>query len=119
MRERIRDKERLEHMLGAMQIISNGMQTYSIEQIKNEPIVYYGFVKQVEIIGEAAYMLTKEFRGGHTEVPWNKIEGMRHVLVHGYYAINPQQLLRVITDDLPILRPQIERYIAEEEINLE
>jgi len=114
MRERIRDKERLEHMLNAMQVISNGIQTYSIEQIQKEPIVYYGFVKQVEIIGEATYMLTKEFRETHTEVPWNKIEGMRHVLVHGYYAINPQQLLRVIMEDIPALRPFIEQYIQEE-----
>ena len=115
MRERIRDKERLQHMLSAMQIINDGIQTYSPEQIQKEPIVYYGFVKQVEIIGEATYMLTKEFRESHTEVPWNKIEGMRHVLVHGYYAINPQQLLRVITEDIPALRQQIEQYIAEEE----
>lgn len=115
MRERIRDNERLEHMLDAMRIIDNGIRKYSLEQIKNDPIVYYGFVKQVEIIGEATYMLTKEFRETHTEVLWNKIEGMRHVLVHGYYAINPQQLLRVITEDIPVLRPQIEQYIKEEE----
>ena len=114
MRERIRDKERLEHMLHAMQRIDEGLRTYSIDQIQKESIVYYGFVKQVEIIGEATYMLTKEFRAMHTEVPWNKIEGMRHVLVHGYYAINFQQLLRVITDDIPVLRPHIERYYQEE-----
>lgn len=102
-------------MLRAMQIIEEGLQTYDVAQIQKESIVYYGFVKQVEIIGEATYMLTKEFRETHTEVPWNKIEGMRHVLVHGYYAINPQQLLRVITEDIPVLRPQIEQYIKEEE----
>jgi len=117
MRERIRDKERLEHMLRAMQIVAEGLQTYGVEQIQKESIVYYGFVKQVEIIGEATYMLTKEFRETHPDTPWNKMEGMRHVLVHGYYAINPQQLIRVITQDLPTLRLQIERYIEEEKDN--
>ena len=43
----------------------------------------------------------------------HKIEGMRHVLVLGYYAINFSQLMRVITNDLPVLRPQIESYINE------
>ena len=115
MRERIRDKERLEHILRAIQVIEEGLQSYDVTQIQKESIVYYGFVKQVEIIGEASYMLTKEFRESHTDVPWHKIEGMRHVLVHGYYAINPQQLFRVITEDIPVLRPQIERYIKEEQ----
>ena len=86
---------------------------YSIEQIQKEHIVYYGFVKQLEIIGEAVYKLTHEFRDAHSATPWDKIEGMRHVLVHGYYAINFSQLMRVITNDLPILKPQIEAYIKE------
>lgn len=41
--------------------------------------MYFGFVKQLEIIGEASYKLTKEFRENHPKTPWNKIEGMRHV----------------------------------------
>ena len=37
-------------------------------------------------------MLTKEFREAHPEVNWRQIEGMRHVLVHGYYNIDPMSL---------------------------
>lgn len=51
--------------------------------------MFFGFVKQVEIIGEATYMLTKEFREAHPQVNWDGMEGMRHVLVHGYYTIKP------------------------------
>ena len=39
---------------------------------------------------------------------------MRHVLVHGYYLISPAKVWNVIENDLPALRPQIERYIQEE-----
>ena len=41
----------------------------------------YGFTKYVEVIGEAVYMLTKEFRESHPDVNWRQIERMRHVLV--------------------------------------
>ena len=34
------------------------------------------------IIGEAANLLTKEFREEHAEVPWRDIVNMRNVLVH-------------------------------------
>ena len=51
-------------------------------------------------------MLTKEFRAEHTEIPWEQMIGLRHVLVHGYYKIKPKQLWNIIEKDIPILMPQ-------------
>lgn len=53
-------------------------------------------------------MLTKEFRESHPDIEWDAIEGMRHVLVHGYYEISPDKVWNVIEKDLPILRPKIQ-----------
>ena len=87
--------------------ISNYQYYITLDLIENDPIVFYGFVKQVEIIGEAVYMLTKEFRAAHPEVEWDEIEGMRHVLVHGYYQIRPSQLWDTIENDIPELQLKI------------
>ena len=114
MRERLRDKERLVHILTAIDNLVDGSKRYSAEDAEKDTIIFYGFVKQVEIIGEATYKLTKEFRTTHPETEWDVIENMRHVLVHGYYTITPHKVWRVINNDLPLLRPQIERYIEEE-----
>ena len=114
MRERIRDKERLVHILTAIDALMDGSKRYSVEEAEKDTIIFYGFVKQVEIIGEATYKLTKEFRAAHPEVEWDVIEGMRHVLVHGYFEITPYKVWRVINSDLPTLRPLIERFIEEE-----
>ena len=111
MREKIKDKGRLEHILSSIDIILHNKNRYEYEDVINDPIVFYGFVKHVEIIGEAVYMLTKEFRETHTEVEWDVIEGMRHVLVHGYYKIKPNQLWNTIENDIPKLKPLIESYI--------
>ena len=108
MRERIKDKDRLQHILEAIDVLQGGAQKYSLEQIEKDSILYFGFVKQVEIIGEAVYMLTKEFRESHPDIEWDAIEGMRHVLVHGYYEISPDKVWNVIEKDLPILRPKIQ-----------
>lgn len=113
MREKVRDRGRLEHMLQACNNVLENKDKYVFEEIKDDPIIFYGFVKQVEIIGEAVYMLTREFRDAHPEVEWRAIECMRHVLVHGYYTIDPQQLWGVIEDDIPSLKPIIERYLQE------
>ena len=57
-------------------------------------------------------MLTKEFRESHPDVEWDPIEGMRHVLVHGYYEISPDKVWKVIEKDLPILRPKIQNLLG-------
>ena len=60
------------------------LQGKDFESLLNDKILYYAVVKNVEIVGEAAYMLSLDFKAEHTDTPWDQIEKMRHVLVHGY-----------------------------------
>ncbi len=113
MREEIRDLERLQHMLQAMNVLTDYKSRHTLEDAQADPVVYFGLVKHVEIIGEAVYKLTLEYRARHTEVNWGDIERMRHVLVHGYYKIRPQQLWNTIEMDIPALKPVIERLAKE------
>ena len=113
MREKIRDKERLKHILDTINILLDNRQNDVLLQLKDNPIVFHGFVKNVEIIGEAAYMLSKEFKSSHDDVNWRGIEGMRHVLVHGYYRIEPSRLWKVVENEISELEPTIRRYYLE------
>ena len=113
MREVIKDRGRLLHMLKAINGILADKQLYTLDDIKHSTLLFYGFTKYVEVIGEAVYMLTKEFRDLHKEVNWRQIEKMRHVLVHGYYTVDPESLWETIEKDIPELKPWIERYIEE------
>jgi len=70
-------------------------------------------MKHLEIIGEAVYMLSKEFKDSHAEVDWRVTEGVRHVLVHGYHQIKPQQLWGTLETDITELKPFIDRYMEE------
>jgi len=49
MREPIRDKERLQHILDAIGVIEEGISTYSRDELLNKRLLYYGLVKQLEI----------------------------------------------------------------------
>ena len=88
---------------------------YNIEDIKSDTILFYGLSKMVEIIGEAAYMITKEYKSSHPQLPWRQIEGMRHILVHGYYSISAEVLLDVIQNDIPLLIPILEGFMENHE----
>lgn len=111
MREEVRDIERLKHILEAANVLVNYKEHHTLEEAQADPVVYYGLVKYVEIIGEAVYKLTLEFRSSHPEINWDDIERMRHVLVHGYYKIRPHQLWETIQTDIPQLLPQIKELI--------
>lgn len=113
MREKIKDKGCLEHILRAIEVLMANKDKHTFEEVLEDPIIFYGFVKYVEIIGEAVYMLTKDFRDAHPEVEWDVIEGMRHVLVHGYYKIKPIQLWNTIENDIPALKPFVDKYYQE------
>jgi len=110
MREQSRDKERLEHILSAIAIIDEGLANYSKEELLTNHLLYYGLVKQLEIIGEAANLLTHEFRESHKEVDWRPIVNMRNVLVHDYIHISQEILWDTITNNIPELKFHIVAY---------
>ncbi len=114
MREPLKDKGRLEHMLEMALNLTDVPTQHTLESIKQDKILYYGLTKMVEIIGEAAYKLTHEFKDCHPELPWRQITGMRHILVHGYYTVSPEVLWDVIINDIPPMLPVLKQYLDEE-----
>ena len=115
MREPVKDKGRLEHILSAIDKIDRFLEGLDLKSFSENEIMYYAVVKNVEIIGEAAYMITNEFRNEHTEVEWQDIIGMRHVLVHGYYQISKEEVWDTAKNNIPPLKTKIEQYLSEME----
>lgn len=115
MRERINDKGRLEHIMTAINNINEFLQGYDYESFIKAKVLYFAVVKNVEIIGEAAYMLSLDFKKEHPDTPWDQIEKMRHVLVHGYYQILPEVLWLTIKDDIPLLESNVVKHLSEME----
>ncbi len=113
MREPLKDRDRLQHIVDAIDHIFLAMKDSDLDTLSDSKIEYYGIVKCIEIIGEAAYNLTHAFRDNHRETPWEQIIRMRHVLVHDYYKIKVDEVRYVIEDNLKPLRDQIAGYIAE------
>lgn len=113
MREPVKDSGRIEHMIQAINRIYDFVRDKTKEEIQKDSVLYYAVVKNIEIIGEAAYMLTNGFKESHPETPWKVIIGMRHFLVHGYYEVDPEEVWNVIDKDLKPLNEQLESYLKE------
>ncbi len=113
MRELSRDKGRLEDIVEYSNNVLKIIEGVDFDEFANNILVYFATMKNIEIVGEAAYMLTKEFKAVHTEIPWKQVEGMRHVLVHGYSQVLPKILWATAKEDIPYIKAQVEKYLAE------
>ena len=70
MREALRDIDRLLHIKERIGNVMNFLEGKTFEDMKSNIMCYHAVVHNIMIIGEAANLLTKEFRDNHTEVPW-------------------------------------------------
>ena len=113
MREHSRDRGRLEDILKYGQNVNIIVSGISYEEFTKDIRIYYSVMKNVEVIGEAANMLTRHFRETHVELPWRQIVSMRNVLVHGYAQVSDADLWQTATNDIQPLCEQVQIYLSE------
>lgn len=99
-------------MLDACDAVLQFMIGKTEEDLVTDKLLVSGVTRQIEIIGEAANMLTLELRNEHPEVPWRQIIGMRHKIIHEYFAVQTDTVWDVVKSDLPVLRGQISMIIS-------
>jgi uncharacterized protein with HEPN domain len=68
----------------------------------------FATIKQLEIIGEAANHITEETKLRFTNVEWQKIGGLRNILVHEYFGIDENIVWGIIVKNLPELKNSIQ-----------
>lgn len=64
-------------------------------------------VRDFEIIGEAVGKLPQEFKDAHPDIPWKKIIGLRHRIVHDYFDVDVEIIWRILENDMPSLRQNL------------
>ena len=73
MRERAKDIDRLYHIEESINHVMDFLEGKTFEEMRDDVMCFHAVVYNIMIIGEAANMLTKEFREEHSEVPWRNI----------------------------------------------
>ena len=104
MRERVRDIDRLRHIEECINHVMDFLKGKTFEEMTADVMCYHAVVYNIMVIGEAANLLTKDFREEHPEVPWRDIVDMRNVLVHGYFTTSPLFIWESYTNDLGPLK---------------
>ena len=97
------DRERLEDILEAAAAIekysSRGRQAF-----EQDELIQSWILRHLQIIGEAVRGLSPEFRQGYPDEIWARAVGMRNILVHQYFAIDPDAVWEAVRDSLAYIK---------------
>jgi len=100
------DRERLYDIFEAIEKIEQYKSEHKLV-FESDELLQIWIVHYLQIIGEAASRISHEMREQYPEIPWGKIIGTRHVLVHGYFDIDLDLVWAAVDVDLPVLKTQI------------
>lgn len=103
------DAAHLWDMLDAARAIQRFIVSRSFEDYGNDRMLRGAVERHLEIIGEAANRVSREYRAAHPEIPWQRVIAQRNVLAHEYGEIDDTLIWRVATARIPELIGQLER----------
>jgi uncharacterized protein with HEPN domain len=94
---------RVEDILEAVTRIANYTRGMTSETLAGDSRTFDAVVRNLEIIGEAAGHVDESVLRAAPEIPWDKMRGLRNVVAHQYFGVDPDIIWQTVEKDLPAL----------------
>lgn len=108
MRPEDRDTGYLWDMLDAARAIRDFTVDVTLEEYLRDRKLQLAVERAIEIIGEAARLVSLAFKAQHPEIPWQQIVAQRNVLAHEYGEISQDRIWLVAIRRIPELIDQLD-----------
>lgn len=97
------DEQRIEKIRSTTEKLLKYLHDEAIttEQVLLEEPVRWTITTPLYNIGEHVYNLSDEFKEHYSDIPWTKISGLRHRLVHDYDNTNWSLICSILFEVLP------------------
>ena len=82
------------------------------DRIASDHVVQWTLTTPLYHIGEQVYHLSEGLKEANPNIPWFKIAGMRHRLVHDYESTNWTIVAQTVLEDIHAFLRDIERVVA-------
>jgi uncharacterized protein with HEPN domain len=99
------------HMLDTTRDAMRRVHGLSREQFDADDNLSLAVAHLVQTVGEAARRVSTAFQEQHPEIPWSKVIGMRHKVVHDYMSVDFDIVWDVVCLEFPTLAAQLERLV--------
>lgn len=96
-------------MLEAIDKALSFCEGMNLKRFAQDDKTVFAVTRALELVGEAAKKVPPAVRKNYPDIPWRDITGMRDKLAHEYFGVDLQTVWVTARQDLPTLRPLIER----------
>ncbi|MBA7548549.1 hypothetical protein ES705_41010 [subsurface metagenome] len=107
-RFKITNKQRLEHIIEAINKIENYCKDQDIKSFCKTEILHDAVLHQFLIIGEAIINIDKDILDKY-KYPWHSPRSFRNYIAHEYFGINPEKVWNTVTIEIPLLKEAIDQ----------
>lgn len=108
------DSALLLDMLLSCQKIQKFTQDISEEKFKENDLVQSATLREFQVLGEVARMISDDGKVKHENIPWRIISGLRNRVIHEYFNVDLDILWQTIQENIPELKNQLEEIIPAE-----
>lgn len=108
------DEIRLRHMLDDATEALEFLADRSLGDLADDRKLALALVKEIEIIGEAAFQMADQSRAEISDIPWPAVINMWHRLVHAYHDINLNAVWSTVLEDLPPLIEALKKFLDQD-----
>jgi len=102
-----------EDILESIEKIQSYTKNLSFEDFSINSLVIDGIVRNIEIIGEASKNIPLEIQKKFTDIPWQKLRGIRNRIVHEYFKIDITIIWFIIQNELTPLKEVLTKHLSE------
>lgn len=92
------EQDRLADILHAIERCQNYTQHLASDDLG--AMACDAVLRNLAVIGEAVRVLPSQTRDRAPEVPWSAMAGLRNVVVHEYFRIDPALILDIVDNQL-------------------
>lgn len=103
----------IQHIIENITDIESFSKGITQEEFFKDALRQNAIIRSIEVIGEAAKNLPSAFKKKHPAIPWKDITGMRDKLIHNYFGVDLKTVWKVVKEDLPKLKSQINGILKE------
>ena len=101
-------RTRLEDILEAIQNVQSYVRGMTFDEFASDMKTIKAAAFEIAVVGEAASHVPEDLQTRFPDIPWNKMVGMRNVVIHEYFRVDVQILWQTIVENLPPLVPRLQ-----------
>ncbi|ELS00455.1 hypothetical protein Xen7305DRAFT_00001560 [Xenococcus sp. PCC 7305] len=107
----------LTDILHSIAKIENYTRKMTYEEFSTDEKTLDAVIHNLQIVGEATKQIPKAIRQKYGEIEWQKIAGLRDIIAHAYFNVNPKIVWDILTTKLKPLRDCIALILQNEDLS--